>query len=90
MTSKAPKKARQEDDDYETSDADVEAIKARKKEIESVIADSPKKESEKSNVENMSPPKQVVNQESDTDTDVVSKVVVKPGPKRKKAGTGIF
>ena len=82
VTSKAPKKARQEDEDSEPSDADIQAIAARKKEIESVLIDSPKRES---NVESMSPPKQV-DPGSDTDTDV-SKSVVKPGPKRKKAGT---
>ena len=81
MTSKAPKKARQEDEDSEPSDADIEAIAARKKEIESVLIDSPKL----SKVGSMSPPKNV-DLGSDTDTDV-SKSVVKAGPKRKKAGT---
>ena len=41
LASKAPKKARQEDDD-ETSDGDTEAISARKKEIESVTFETPK------------------------------------------------
>ena len=72
LTSKAPKKARQEDDE-ETSDGDAEAISARKKEIESVTsaaADSSPKP---------------VDLESDSDSDADTKRN-KPGPKRKKAG----
>jgi hypothetical protein len=42
LASKAPKKARQEDDDETSDGGDTEAISARKKEIESVTFEPPK------------------------------------------------